>query len=142
MTGVLVSVVVAWLAWCVAHAVVWTSAPLWYRPLGNAYTNGFYTWVCPTLAYKLTPRELAAVRLHEQGHRAHWHNARNLARRCVFLPYLAALEVELEADEYAYERGFGEPLASALRKINPLGKLERYRARRLDLLVAFGRGPR
>jgi hypothetical protein len=142
MTYALGAVLVAWLAWCALHVLVWALAPLWYRPHGNAYTNGVFVWVCPTLKRKLLPGEVAAVYLHERGHQAHRHNGRNLARRCVFLPYLPSLECELEADEFVHGRGYGLELASALRKINPLGKNDRYRARRLDLLVAFGRGPR
>lgn len=120
----MVWILAPWLAWCIFCLAGLLLVPLVHKPRGNAYTNGLVVYVCPTLAEKLTPRELAAVVAHEHGHRARGHAWFNLARSCVFVRSNPAREwrQECEADDYAAARGYRLELASALRKMS-------YRAR-------------
>lgn len=106
----------SWLLWVALQVLLLLLAPL----LGSgARTNGLWIVIPAVVREKLTPEELAAVIAHEQGHRARLHALENLARACVFLPRSArrAVVQELEADEWAAERGHAGALASAILKL-------------------------
>lgn len=106
-----------WLLWVALQVLLLLLAPL----LGSgARTNGLWIVVPAAVRERLTPEELAAVIAHEQGHRARLHAFENLARACCFVPRSArrAAVQELEADDWAADRGHSGPLASALIKLS------------------------
>ena len=109
----------AWGAWVLANFMLVTLAPLAFQP-SQATCNGFTIIVPQAVRTALTEKELAAVLAHEQGHRAHWHVWKNFARVCVFrFPTMRTLtRYELQADDYAAERGHALELASALAKLS------------------------
>jgi Zn-dependent protease with chaperone function len=81
----------------------------------------------------LSDAELAAIVAHEHGHVAHRHAIVNLTRRCVLLPHSTerARQQELQADQYAADRGHAAALASALRKLSR-APFDVHRAARLE----------
>lgn len=106
----------SWLLWVALQILLLLLAPL----LGSgARTNGLWIVVPDAVREKLTPEEQAAVIAHEQGHRARLHALENLARACIFVPRSprrAAMQ-ELEADDWAADRGHSGALASAILKM-------------------------
>jgi len=109
-----------WLGWVVLNVAALLLAPYVAGRRDWAFTNGLVIVVPDSIKAALTEAELAAIYAHEQGHRAHMHPLRNLARALVFIPRpddLAARQ-ELQADDYAAARGHGPALASALRKLS------------------------
>lgn len=122
----------AWLVWCLFHVGLLLASPYL---LGRQHivTNGFITAFPQHLRDKLTPEQQAAILAHEEGHKAHRHALKNLLRTFFFLrrsPKMAMVQ-EIEADQYAADRGHAEALATALRKLSG-DAFDWYRARRLD----------
>ena len=122
----------AWLGWAALNIVALVLSP-WVIGDRAAYTNGLVIVVPERFKRQLFASELAAIYSHEQGHRAHGHAFRNLARSCFFIPRPAGLAMrqEHEADDYAAARGHGPALASALRKLST-HPFDLARAYRLD----------
>lgn len=123
----------AWLLWCALQVLRLLAAPL-AAPLltRGAVTNGLWIVVHQHVREKLTADELAAVIAHENGHRHHLHAFENLALACCFVRRspLRAHQQELEADDWAAQRGHGRALASAILKLSR-APLDRVRADRL-----------
>ena len=105
-----------WLGWVVVNLSIFVAGALLVRPSGPIF-NGFVVYVPDSIISQLTKRELAAVVMHEHGHRAHLHVWKNLGRRCLLLPFTTGMRMqqELEADDYVTDAA---ALASALRKIH------------------------
>lgn len=97
--------------------------------------TGFRVVIPKALHGTLTPEEIAAVTAHEHGHRHHGHAWKNFALVCVFMT--ASKErrraQELEADDYAAQRGHAQSLSSALRKLSHF-PFDLYRAKRMSVL--------
>lgn len=121
--------VIAWLGWALVNVSLVFAAAVLVRPSGPIF-NGFFVHVPKEIISQLTQRELAAVVMHEHGHRAHLHVWKNLARRCLLLPYTPGMRAsqELQADDYVTDPS---ALASALRKITK-HPFDLRRAIRLD----------
>lgn len=121
----------AWLAWCLFNVALMFAAP-YLMGGANVVTNGFATVFPDQVRAQLTDAEQAAFQAHEDGHKAHRHALKNLLRACFFLrrsPKMAMLQ-EIEADQYAADRGHAEAMASALRKLSG-DAFDLYRASRL-----------
>lgn len=133
MEAILYPIGIAWVGWVALNVAGLLLGPLIAGNRHGALTNGLFIRIPPAVAQMLDADELAAVISHEQGHRAHAHSLRNLARSCVFLKRSARglLLQELEADDYAAKRGHGVALARALRRLGD-HPLNLYRAARLD----------
>jgi len=131
MAAPLQIIVMAWLCWCLFNVGLLLASP-WLMP-GRVVTNGFWTVFPQALRDKLTEEEQAAILAHEAGHKAHRHALRNLLLTLFLMrrSAKAALMQELEADNYAADRGHGPALASALRKLS-CDAFDWYRAARLD----------
>lgn len=103
-----------WMMWAFLNVVAFCISAAVREPVMAQY-DGFRITVPSWLHRVLTPRELAAVRQHEEGHRAAMHPWKNLARLCLLWP--AGRETlraqELEADDYVKDPA---ALASAIRK--------------------------
>lgn len=133
MDVILYAIGTAWLGWVALNVLGLVLGPMIAGNRHGAFTNGLLIRIPPAVAQMLDADELAAVIAHEQGHRAHAHSFRNLARSCVFLKRSSRgfLLQELEADDYASKRGHGAALARALRRLDG-HPLNLYRAARLD----------
>ncbi len=121
-----------WGLWIALNASLLAASPYLLPQTAGPFTNGFQIVVPPGVEEKVTGDEMEAMLAHERGHIAHRHNLKNLLRVCVFIPRGAALfkQQELEADDYAAERGHALALASALRKLS-FNDFDWYRAARL-----------
>jgi hypothetical protein len=122
----------AWLAWCLFNVALLFASPYLVGD-HTVVTNGFTVRIPDSVRALVTEAELAALIAHEQGHIAHEHALKNLCRACIFLrrtPRMAMLQ-EIEADQYAADRGHGPAMASALRKLSS-DAFDWYRAARLD----------
>ena len=130
MTQAATLIVIAWAAWCGFNAALFLIGPWLFR--GAVVTNGLTTVFPQSIRDQLTEAEQAAILAHEEGHKAHRHALKNLARACLFIrrPLKLVMQQEIEADDYAAERGHAEALASALRKLSGHA-FDRYRAGRL-----------
>lgn len=124
--------VFAWLAWCLFNVALLLAGP---RLMGDTHvvTNGFQTVFPDHIRARLTEEEQAAILAHEEGHQVHRHALKNLLRSFFFIsrPTKVALMQEIEADQYAADRGYAKALASALRKLSG-NAFDHYRASRLD----------
>lgn len=125
-------IALAWLAWCLFNVTLLLAGP---RLVGDAHivTNGIQTIFPDHIRQRLTEEEQAAILAHEEGHKAHRHALKNLLRSFFFLsrPSRVALMQEIEADQFAADRGHAKALASALRKLS-VSAFDLYRANRLD----------
>ena len=122
-----------WLAWIGLNVSLLLLAPLIAGHRLGAFTNGARIVIPPQVAAVLSSDELQAVIAHEEGHQAHRHALKNLARLCCFIPRTrtAFERQELQADDHAAARGHGQALASALRRLS-IDPFDRFRASRLD----------
>jgi len=126
---IIVDVIIGlWVLWVVAHLF----AMLVVTPDSPSIT-GNRIWIPPELKFKLTETEIAAVYLHECGHRNRGHIWKNFLQVCFFMRPSAEVrrQQEFEADDFAASRGYGKPLASALRKLS-IDPFDQQRADRLD----------
>lgn len=114
--------------WRVIRMALYTS------PVSASY-NGFRIQVPQALKDALSPRELEAVVCHEEGHKHHLHPWVNYLRWLFFWPSCQEeLEVqEMQADNYAAERGHALTLSAALRKRAGC-RFDVERADRLEML--------
>lgn len=137
MTAALLALASLWLAWVLAHVALMAAV----RQDGP-HCNGFSVRIPPWVFRALGPDEVAAVYFHELGHLRRAHAWRNLALVCAFRRAgpEARWRQELEADDYAAERGYGMDMASALRKLGAEAQ-DNVRARRLEA-AALAEGPR
>ncbi|RZL39237.1 MAG: hypothetical protein EOP35_04160 [Rubrivivax sp.] len=122
----------AWMAWCLFNVALLFASPYLVGDR-TVVTNGFTVRIPDAVREMVTEAELAALMAHEEGHIAHEHALKNLCRACIFLrrsPKMAMLQ-EIEADQYAADRGHAVALASALRKLSG-DAFDLYRASRLD----------
>lgn len=124
-----------WAGWACLQLGLFVVGALLIRPRQPCF-NGFAIHMPGWLYGVLTPDEIQAVYEHECGHRARGHVWVNLAKACCFLNTSSARRLlqELEADDYARRRGFGVPLASALRKLSRNSD-DRARADRIAYLA-------
>ena len=126
-----------WALWIAGNVGLLLASPYLMRDAAGPFTNGLRVVIPEGLAAKVTPEEMAAMLSHEDGHLAHRHNLKNLLRSCVFIPRSADLmrEQEIEADDFAAERGHAAALASALMKIS-FNSFDWQRASRLSRMAA------
>lgn len=108
-----------WAFWIVAHFVLLTAHAVLAKPDHPCF-NGFKIILPAWMADRFTEAEYAAIVCHEEGHRHLMHVWENLARACCFFTVTPARRhnQELEADDYAIERGHGIALAAALMKMD------------------------
>ncbi len=116
-----------WLLWCLSNLAIM----FFVAPRGPAFT-GFRIVMPEYLKQILSKAEYDAILAHEQGHKHHRHVWENYARACFFhfTSKGRRREQEMEADDYAANRGHAVALASALRKLS-MNKFDHLRARRL-----------
>lgn len=108
----------AWLAWAAFNLLLVLYFPA--RSPIHAFSIGGRIYIPWGLNLFLTPEELDAVAEHERGHQYHRHSWKNFVLVCVFVTANERRRnmQEIEADEYARQRGHGAALASALRKLS------------------------
>lgn len=128
---------VFWALWVAFNVALLVASPYLIKHTAGPFTNGLKIVIPPTLADRVSPNEMQAMLSHERGHIAHRHNLKNLLLVCVFIPRGAAMyqRQELEADDYAADRGHALALASALRKLS-FNDFDWYRAARLSQIAA------
>jgi len=109
----------AWGIWIVFNLLMVGLAAA-VLPVRQAHFDGFRVRLPTSLPFLLSQAEIDAVVCHEHGHRHHLHVWANLLLSCLLLapgPQCQRRQ-ELEADDYAAERGHALVLASALRKLS------------------------
>lgn len=118
-----------WLTWVFGHL----AAMLLIKP-DIAHCNGFTVHIPAWVASSLEVDEVRAVYQHELGHLYKLHVWKNFMLVCVFMraSKQRRYRQELEADDYAYDQGFGPAMVSALRKLS-YNPYDNIRARRLEL---------
>lgn len=126
-----------WFLWIASCWLIWILGNLTLMLLINPDIpcfTGFHVRIPRRFVHLLSNVELAALIAHEHGHRHHWHVWKNFVFVCLFMEPRKRWrrEQELQADDYAAERGHAASLASALRTIGIHTAFDNYRARRLD----------
>jgi len=84
----------------------------------NLFYNGYTVVITSALTHLLSERELIAVLLHELGHAQIGKELEEVFKSQGYLIPYTEIEVEVKADDFAIEQGYGCELISALKKVN------------------------
>lgn len=89
------------------------------RPSETSF-NGFRIHIDTRIVKLLSNNELAAIVLHELGHKRLYHVWSNYFQTCFFIKVSKAkrIEQELQADNFVAEHGMSIELSKALRKLS------------------------
>lgn len=110
-----IALVALWLGWILLNLLIM----IFVRRPDTPNYNGFSIHMPQWLKQKLTPNEYQAVYQHECGHRECNHVWKNFLLVCFFRRASSKVrrEQEHQADDFAFDLGYGPELASALRKL-------------------------
>jgi hypothetical protein len=129
MMTILTVVLVLYSIWVLGHLLMM----IFIRP-DIPHFNGFSVYLPEWIEEYLTEEEYRAFWFHEKGHQLHWHVWENFLLICRFKRQTGERrwEQETEADDHAFNMGYGIPLAHGLRKLG-YHPFDNARARRLEL---------